>query len=178
MKGIGNPSTYPEIPLKEAGRPKIGDPFEITSVTPRNMVFVPRVTTKGCRSSALIKTPFTAPSTREIRSPARIAAGTGTFAFSIIAIKVPTSAATEPTDKSIPASKIAKNSPNARSMYTVLCRPICFTLSGVMKYFGDAMDRQIIIKIKILNVPNLSQKLLNFALVIFSPLNLPQLPQT
>ena len=65
------------------------------------------------------------------RSMPRITAGRGAMPATIsFAVTIPERAVTEPTERSMPAISIAKNSPRAMRMLTELCDRICVTVDG------------------------------------------------
>ena len=74
-----------------------------------------------------------------ISIPSRSAGITG-IPFTIsMAVSIPTSPATAPTDRSIPAIRMAKNSPRASRIFTALCFSIWGILSGLKMLDGFAM---------------------------------------
>ncbi len=109
---VGTPKmAVREINPSQAGIPAIVIPPETSSVRPRKPCSPARVTMNAGMPSLSIASPFTTPiSSPSPRAP-RIASGIGMPPASIIANTTPTSPATAPTERSIPAVMMANSSP-------------------------------------------------------------------
>ena len=156
--GILPPIMPPKAVLKLWGKPKMGFASEMIIVTPRNIDCVPRVMMNGCSLVKLISAPLIAPSSAPTPTPPNSTARpNGMPATIIFAVTTPESASTEPTDRSIPAIKIAKNSPQAISIVVALWVRICTRLPGDKNCGGAKTEVTRIIKTKIISVPIRSQ---------------------
>ena len=136
--------------LKEAGKPNTFLEFDTTSMMPKKIDCVPSVMINGCSPVLLTSVPLIHPIAVPARMHTKIAAPTGIPATMSFAAIMPVNPATAPTDRSMPAIKIAKNSPRLNNMFTALCRKICTMLDGVNTALGFIIVR-IIIKSK--NIP-------------------------
>ncbi len=79
-------------------------------------MLVPNVTIKGCKSRALMSNPLINPRIPATTKPMIMAREAGTAFNDSSATTIPDKHATDPTDKSIPAKRMAKNSPNANKI--------------------------------------------------------------
>ncbi len=131
---------------------------EITSVIPRKIALVPRVIMNGCSPVQLTRQPLIAPSAPPTSTPPISAARNGSIPANIsLAVTIPESARIAPTERSIPATRIAKNSPMPISTVTELCTKIWVILLVVRKYSGDSEPKMATMIARIKKVPYLSQ---------------------
>ena len=66
---------------------------------------------------------------------------------------MPDSARIEPTERSMPAIRIGKNSPSAIRTVIELCSRICTKLSRRRKYLGDSTENSTTMSSRMHNVP-------------------------
>ena len=79
----------------------------------------------------MTRKPFKSPINAPARIPPISIANNGFIpATRSFPVNIPVRATTEPTDRSIPAISIAKNSPHAIKIFTELCKIICVILSN------------------------------------------------
>ena len=154
--------------VNEAGKPNTALESEIISVTPRKIACVPRVMINGCRPVTLISKPLIKPKNAPSKTPSRTAKIGFTPATMSWAVIIPVRATTEPTERSIPAIKMAKNSPIAIKILTELCAKICVTVEVEKKCCGRAIASAASKIIKIPNVPYFCQMILKVGFSFFS----------
>ena len=112
----------------------------------------------GCRPVQLTRQPLMAPSAPPTSTPPISAARNGSTPASIsFAVTIPESARIAPTDRSIPATRIAKNSPMPIRTVTELWTKICVILLVVRKYSDDRVPKMATMMARIKKVPYLSQ---------------------
>lgn len=113
ITGTGIPSGLAAKKLtKSKEKPYTELASEITVVMPRKMAFVPRVIINGWRPVQLTRQPLIAPKAPPTSTPPISAAMIGSIPASIsLAVTIPESARIAPTERSIPATRMAKNSP-------------------------------------------------------------------
>ena len=98
---------------KLSGRPKIGVPPVKIRASALYNDSPPNVTMNGCNPPHAISAPLTKPQNAPLAKANTMATGTGTPATSIAAASTPDSAATGPTDRSIPPEMITSVIPSA-----------------------------------------------------------------
>ena len=163
IAGTGIPKILPAIIFVNKGlNPKTGLASDIIRVIPLKIACVPKVIIKGCNSVTLTKNPFNSPINAPARIPPISIANTGFIpATNSFPVNIPVRAITEPTDKSIPAISIAKNSPQAISIFTELCSIICVILSNEKNSAGCPIPKTTITIIKMPKVPYFCHNVLN-----------------
>ncbi len=139
MLGIGTPSSRP-LPrmLNTSGNSQIGRPSVYTNAMPRHTVINASVTMKGVMLYRVMRAPATAPDNAPAVSPTRTASGNetviGSCSFSTSVVRMPASARSEPTDKSIPPVRITNVIPAAIIAVMETCKETLRRLSVVRKY--------------------------------------------
>src|SRR5207302_4979103 len=132
ITGTGIPPRSPPPSQSNAGpRSLIGRPPVYTSVAPRAIVSIARVTMNGATRPLATARPFTTPNPAPAASPARRLNANGTPPFSAPAMIAPARASSEPTDRSIPAVRMTKVIPAAMIALMETCRATLSRFSAV-----------------------------------------------
>src|SRR3954466_207617 len=136
MTSTGTGSQPPSVSPRcetESGK-AIGEPSEITSDRPRATESIARVAMNGGSLPYAIRKPLTSPAAMPVTTASRTAMTTGTPCdVALQARTVADRAATEPTDRSMPAETITKVTPKARMAVTAAWTPTLSRLSVVRK---------------------------------------------
>ena len=138
---IGVGSTPKILPPKKrvnsGGTPDTVREFATIMVKPRKIESVPMVIIKGCKPVLLTKKPLIKPiAAPKPMVPTKTAIQGLIPKDIILAVQTPVNAITEPTERSIPASKMAKNSPQPIKIVIELCSMILMKLLKDINAWG------------------------------------------
>lgn len=135
--GIGTPKMKPWPSVRKPGESRgTGIPSLAMKVRPRATLNMPSVATNGGTRSRATSAPLTMPRPSPAPTPSAIATS-GLPGFAPVtsdAPRMPHTASSEPTDRSMPPVRITKVWPMARMPLMLAWRSTLMMLSGVRKY--------------------------------------------